>query len=151
MLIIFWLAEQLLFPQGELIYKMLGVFTFLVRGRAIAQAVSRWLPTTAAIFNPRSSHVGFVMDRVALGQVFYEYFGFPCQFSFHLLHHTHHLLSGAGTIWQIVAQLFMKLKHIMIVVISRAMKLVTREAVSWFRSCFSGRDKNMPYRKCCFP
>jgi hypothetical protein len=27
--------------------------------------------------------VGFVVDKVALGQVFYEYLGFPCQFSFH--------------------------------------------------------------------
>jgi hypothetical protein len=28
-------------------------------------------------------HVGFVVDKVALGQVFSEYFGFPCQSSFH--------------------------------------------------------------------
>jgi hypothetical protein len=42
-------------------------------------------------------HVGFVIDKVALGQVFSEYFGFPCQFSFHRLFHTHHLSSGAGT------------------------------------------------------
>jgi hypothetical protein len=28
-----------------------------------------------------SGHVGFVVDKVALGQVFSEYFGFPCQFS----------------------------------------------------------------------
>jgi hypothetical protein len=27
--------------------------------------------------------MGFVVDKVALGQVFSEYFGFPCQFSFH--------------------------------------------------------------------
>jgi hypothetical protein len=27
--------------------------------------------------------VGFVVDKVALGQVFSEYFGFPCQISFH--------------------------------------------------------------------
>jgi hypothetical protein len=27
--------------------------------------------------------VGFVVDKVALGQVFFEYFGFPCQSSFH--------------------------------------------------------------------
>jgi hypothetical protein len=26
----------------------------------------------------------FVVDKVALGQVFSEYFGFPCQSSFHL-------------------------------------------------------------------
>jgi hypothetical protein len=52
-----------------------------------------------------SGHVGFVVDKVALGQVFSEYFGFPCQFSFHrLLHiHHHHQSSGAGTIGQLVA------------------------------------------------
>jgi hypothetical protein len=44
--------------------------------------------------------MGFLMDKVALGQVFFEYFGFPCQFSFHRLLHTHHLSSGAGTIDQ---------------------------------------------------
>jgi hypothetical protein len=43
------------------------------------------------------------MDKVALGQVFSEYFGFPCQFTFHRLLHTHHLSSGAGTIDQLVA------------------------------------------------
>jgi hypothetical protein len=46
--------------------------------------------------------VGFVVDKVALVQVFSEYFGFPCQFSFHRLLHTH-LSSGAGTIGQLVA------------------------------------------------
>jgi hypothetical protein len=47
--------------------------------------------------------VGFVVDKVELGQVFSEYFGFPCQFSFHRLLHTHHLSSGDGTIGQLVA------------------------------------------------
>jgi hypothetical protein len=68
----------------------------------IAQAVSRRLPTAAPRFDPRSGHVGFVVDKVALGQVSSEYFGFPCQFSFHRLPHTH-LSSGAGTIGQLVA------------------------------------------------
>jgi hypothetical protein len=27
----------------------------------------------------------FVVDKVALGKVFFEYFGFPCQISFHQL------------------------------------------------------------------
>jgi hypothetical protein len=36
-------------------------------------------------FEPRSAHMGFVVDSGALGQVFYEYFGFPFQFSFHRL------------------------------------------------------------------
>jgi hypothetical protein len=47
--------------------------------------------------------VGFVVDKVALGQVFSEYFGFPCQSSFHQMLHNHHLSSGAGTIGQTVA------------------------------------------------
>jgi hypothetical protein len=55
-------------------------------------------------FEPKSGHVGFVVDKVALGQVFCEYVGFPCQFLFHrLLHIHHHLSSGAGTIGQLVA------------------------------------------------
>jgi hypothetical protein len=33
--------------------------------------------------------VGFVVDKVALGQVFSEYFGFPCQSSFHHIFQTH--------------------------------------------------------------
>jgi 1,2-phenylacetyl-CoA epoxidase PaaB subunit len=44
-------------------------------GRAIAQAVSR-----RPGFVPGSVHMGFVMDKVKLGQVFYEFFGFPCQY-----------------------------------------------------------------------
>jgi hypothetical protein len=44
---------------------------------------------------------GFVVDKVALGQVFSDYFGFPCQFLFHqFLHNRHHLSSGADTIGQ---------------------------------------------------
>jgi hypothetical protein len=55
-------------------------------GRAVAQAVSRWLPTAAT-----RQRVGFVVDKAALGQVFSEYFGFPCQSSFHqFLHHHNH-------------------------------------------------------------
>jgi hypothetical protein len=45
--------------------------------------------------------VGFVVDKMALGHVFSEYFDFPCQSSFHhLLHNHHHLSSGAGIIGQ---------------------------------------------------
>jgi hypothetical protein len=53
---------------------------------AIAEAVSRWLLTAAA----RVWQVGFVMDKVASGQVFSEYFGFPSQNrSFNQLLHPH--------------------------------------------------------------
>jgi hypothetical protein len=61
--------------------------------------------TAGACHRPVLGHMGFVVDQVALeqGQVFSEYFGFPCQFAFHRLLHTHHLSSGAGTIGQLVA------------------------------------------------
>jgi hypothetical protein len=36
--------------------------------------------------------VGFVVDKVALGQVFSEHFGFPCQSSFHQILHHHNYL-----------------------------------------------------------
>jgi hypothetical protein len=48
-------------------------------GRAIPEAVSRWLPTAAARVRARVWQVGFVVDKVASGQVFSEYFGFPCK------------------------------------------------------------------------
>jgi hypothetical protein len=52
-----------------------------------------------------SGQVGFVVDKVALGQVFSGYFCFPCQSSFHQLLHNHpHLSSGAGTIGQKLSQ-----------------------------------------------
>jgi hypothetical protein len=47
--------------------------------RAVAEAVSRWLPTAAARVHHRVWQVGFVVDKVASGQVFSEYFGFPFQ------------------------------------------------------------------------
>jgi hypothetical protein len=43
--------------------------------------------------------VGFVVVKVTLGQVFFEYFGFPCQSSFYQMLHNHpHLSYGDGTI-----------------------------------------------------
>jgi hypothetical protein len=47
--------------------------------------------------------VGFVANKVLLGQIFFEYFGFPCQFSFYRLIHAHRLSTGAGKIVQLVA------------------------------------------------
>jgi hypothetical protein len=60
--------------------------------RAITEAVSRWLLTAEARVRARVWQVGFVVDKAASGQVFFEYFGFPCQNqSFHqLLHHHNH-------------------------------------------------------------
>jgi hypothetical protein len=60
-------------------------------GRAVAQAVSHWLPTRRPGF-ASGPHVGFVVDKTELGQVFSEYFDFPCQSLFHqFIHHHNHL------------------------------------------------------------
>jgi hypothetical protein len=55
--------------------------------------------------DPRSGHVGFVVDEVVLRQVFSEYFGFLCQSSFHQLLLTlirgwhNRPISGLSTKW----------------------------------------------------
>jgi hypothetical protein len=69
----------------------MGALKSIKSGHAIAQADSRWLPTAAAWVRSGSGQVGFVVDKVALGWVFSEYFGFPYQSSFHqiLEHHKH--------------------------------------------------------------
>jgi hypothetical protein len=60
------------------------------QGRAIAEAVIRWLPTAAARVRDRVWQVEFVVDKVASEQAFYEYFGFPCQNRiFHQVLHPH--------------------------------------------------------------
>jgi hypothetical protein len=58
------------------------------KSRALTQAVSRWLPNVVVqvcIWQ----HVGFMVDKAALGQVFSAYFSFPCQSSFHQFLHLH--------------------------------------------------------------
>jgi hypothetical protein len=47
------------------------------------------LETGPPRFEPGSGQVGFVVDKVALGQIFSKYFGFPCQSSFHQVLHYH--------------------------------------------------------------
>jgi hypothetical protein len=58
-------------------------------GSATALAVSRRLPTAAFWVAPAYGQLGFVVDKVALGQAFSEYFDFSSQFSFHQLLHIH--------------------------------------------------------------
>jgi hypothetical protein len=66
------------------------MFLKVYYGRAIAEAISCWLPTAAARVRAQVWQVGFVVDKVASGQVFSEYFGLPCQNrSFHQLLHAH--------------------------------------------------------------
>jgi hypothetical protein len=57
-------------------------------GLAIPEVAVGMFPKLRPGFGPRSVLVGFVKDKVALRQVFSEYFGFPYQFSFHQLLHS---------------------------------------------------------------
>jgi hypothetical protein len=82
---------------------MITLRVSLLSDRAVAQAVSRRLPTAAARLRAQVRSCGICGGQSGTGQVFTEYFGFPSQFSFHRLLHTHHLSSGAGTVGQLVA------------------------------------------------
>jgi hypothetical protein len=50
----------------------------LFLGRDEAQAVSPRLPISTAQYEPGSRHMGFMVEEVALGQIFSEYTGFLC-------------------------------------------------------------------------
>jgi hypothetical protein len=52
--------------------------------RLVAEFLPLWLE-----FYSRSRHVGFVVNKKALGQVFSKHFDLPCQFPFHQLLHIH--------------------------------------------------------------
>jgi hypothetical protein len=60
-------------------------------GRTIAQAVSGWLTTAAARVRTRIWSSRICGGEMALGQIFSEFFGFPCQALFHqFLHPQNH-------------------------------------------------------------
>jgi hypothetical protein len=73
------------FPAREII--IAHAWYSVKKTQLMAMPLLRRLVTSFALrqpgFNPRSGHVGFVVDIVALGQVFFEYFSSPCQFLFH--------------------------------------------------------------------
>jgi hypothetical protein len=58
-------------------------------GRAVAQRLDAGFPPRRPWF-ASGQHVGFVVDKAALGQVFSEYFGFPCQSIHRFLHYHNH-------------------------------------------------------------
>lgn len=62
----------------------------------ITQAVSHRLPQLLPRFHPRSGHVGFAVEKVALGQVFLSISVSPANFYSRLLHA--HPSSGAFAI-----------------------------------------------------
>jgi hypothetical protein len=67
--------------------------------RAKAQAVSHWLSTAAARVRAQVRLYGFYGGQMALGQVFSEYFGFPCQFQILILPTAPHLSSSVIRGW----------------------------------------------------
>jgi hypothetical protein len=72
-------------PAGSLVATPSEVTGLL--GRAVAQRLDAGFPPRRPGFS-YGQHVGFVVDKAAMGQVFSEYFGFPCQ-SFHRFLHYH--------------------------------------------------------------
>jgi hypothetical protein len=73
----------------------------LDEGRVIAQAISRWLPIAAAGDLSWVWWSEICDGKCGPGWVFSQYFGFPCQSSFHqILYHNH---TGQITIGQSVA------------------------------------------------
>jgi hypothetical protein len=73
-----------------------------VESRAIAQEVSRRIPTAVAPVPARVWLCGICGGQSGTWAGFLRVLRFPCQFSFHRLLHTHHLSSRAGTIGQLV-------------------------------------------------
>jgi hypothetical protein len=68
---------------------------YLAHFNVIINRAVTLLKRLVAGFPPRrpgfasGQHVGFVVDKAAMGQVFSEYFIFPCQSSFHQFLHYH--------------------------------------------------------------
>jgi hypothetical protein len=78
-----------------------------VLGRAVAQQLDAGFPPRRPEF-AYGQHMGFVVDKAALGQVFSECFGFPCQhstdFSIIIISRGWHNrpLSGCSVEWTLV-------------------------------------------------
>jgi hypothetical protein len=72
-------------------------------GRAIAQAVSRRLPTAAARVRAQVRLFGLCGGQSGTGAGFLRVLRFPCLFSVHLLLRTLRLSFGAGIIGELVA------------------------------------------------
>jgi hypothetical protein len=97
---------QVNIPCGQ-ISVFLNVKVSGANGRAIAQAVSRRLPTAAARVRARSGRVGFLVNKVAWGRVFPStWVSLPILISPTAPHSSSSsslLFSGTGTIGQLVA------------------------------------------------
>jgi hypothetical protein len=105
---VFWVAFAI---YSSTVWERVGIGLHLSRkylhylgyekGRAIAQAVSRWLPTAAARVRSRVWSSGICDGQSGAGAGFLRVLRFPLSILFHkFLHNDPHLSSGAGTIGQ---------------------------------------------------
>jgi hypothetical protein len=74
------------------------------------QLVAEFLPRRPG-FAPRAVHVGFVVYKVALGQVFPESFGFILSISFHRCSIFTHVSSGGWTVDPLAAAVPKRQSH----------------------------------------
>jgi hypothetical protein len=101
---LFNFIDQIIEPEHIQFYLEKSLIRIQWNCRAIAQAVSRRLATAAARVKTQIRLCGICCGQNGTGTVFFEYFSFPCQFSFHrLLHIHHHLPFGTSTIGQLMA------------------------------------------------
>jgi hypothetical protein len=75
-------------------------------GRAVAQADNHRLLIRTPGFAPRAVLVGFVVDRVALGQAFLRALRFSLSVSFHRCSIFTHVSSGGWTMGPLEAQFY---------------------------------------------
>jgi hypothetical protein len=83
MIIIFW--EMIIIIVTAVETSNLTILPPLLLGRAIAQAVSRWLPTAAVRGSRPGRHVGFCGGQSGAGAGFLRVLRFPLPNSFHQL------------------------------------------------------------------
>jgi hypothetical protein len=69
----------------SVIFIFILCLTAFIYGRAIAQAVSRWLPTAAVQGSRQGHHVGFCGGQSGAGAGFLQVLRFPLPNSFHQL------------------------------------------------------------------
>jgi hypothetical protein len=95
-----WIQSKSLHPILLVSVLILSCLLCLCVGCAIAQAVySLQRPR----FTPRAVHVGFVVEIVALGQVFPKPFGFSLSVSLHLCSIFTHVSAGGWTLGLLAA------------------------------------------------
>jgi hypothetical protein len=78
--------------------------SYITTGRAVFQAVSRRLPIATAGVQAQVNSCGIYGGQSGIGAGFLEYLDFPCQFSFHRLLYTHHLLILGWYNWPVIGR-----------------------------------------------